>query len=223
MTGTVRAVREAARVVGEEVGARRGRFFALAVLAFASYAATILCLVALRAGAVPNYIRGFDVIGGLLDVLRLSMPLSERYELLAEQPLLEVGYFHPLMGTVEGAYTVTLHALLNLVVLSVLVAAYVLVMARARRTRRLTGRTLAGLGLAGGGSVTGVVTAGAATVACCSGPAASAALTVLGVGAGVATYVTVHDRVLGVLGLLLMLLSLGAATRVARGGCGVTR
>lgn len=217
------ALREAVRVVRDEVAARRGRFFVLAGLTFAAYVFAIAGVVTLRAGAVPDYVRGFSVLEGLQEVLTLSMPLSERYELLAEQPLLEVGYLHPVMGTLEGASTLTLHVLFNLLLMSFLMAAYMLVVGRALRTRGLAGRALGGLGLAGGGSTVGLLTAAAATVACCGGPATSALLTLLGASAGVSGFVTQHDRAFGAAGVLVMLVSLGMAARLARAACQATR
>lgn len=211
------------RLVWDEVSTRWGRFGVLAGLIFGVYAVVIVGLVALRAGAVPNYVRAFDVLEGMQEVVTLAMPLKERYELLAEQPLFEVAYRHPLMGTLEGAYTLTLHVLVNLVVVSALGAAYGLVMARAVRARGVSGRTVTGVGLVGAGSTVGVLTAGAATVACCGGPAASAVLTLLGASATVATFVVEHDQALGVVGVLLMIVSLGMATRLVRVACEAVR
>lgn len=221
MSAAMRTARDTLRVVRDEVSARRGWFCLLALLTFAGYAGFIVAMVALRAGTLPNHLRGFRVAEGIAEALTLAMPFRERYALLAEQPLLEFGYLHPLMGSLEGAYTLTLHVLLNLLLVSALIAAYALVMARALRARGLTGRALAGLGLAGGSSTLGVLTAGAATVACCGGPAASVALTLLGAGAGAGVVLAEHDGAFGAFGVLLMLASLGVAARFARAAAGL--
>jgi hypothetical protein len=223
MASPTRALGESVRLVWGEVWVRWGRFCLLGLLTFAAYAVVIVGLVALRAGAVPNYARTFNALEGLQEVLTLAMPLQERYALFAEQPLLELGYLHPLMGTLEGAYTVTVHVLLNIVLVSALIAAYVLVMVRAFRARGLTARTVTGLGLVGSGSTVGILTAGAATVACCGGPAASAVLTLLGASAAAATFVTEHDQALGAVGVLLMVVSLWMATRLVRVACETVR
>lgn len=211
-------MREAWRTVRAELAARWGGFCLLTALVVAGYAAVIFSMAALNVGALPNYFRWFRVVEGLEELLTLAMPLGERYELLAEQPIFEFGYLHPLMGSLEGVYTLTLHTALNLTLVSALIALYCLLMARALRGGGLTRKTAASLGLGGGASAAGVLTAGAATVACCGAGAASILLTLLGVGAGVGLFLSEHDRALGALGLLLMLGNLWVAARWARSG-----
>lgn len=214
----IQALRDAWRTVSAELAARWGGFCLLTVLILAGYAAVIFSMAALNVGTLPNYFRWFRVVEGLGEVLTLAMPLGERYDLLAEQPIFEFGYRHPLMGSLEGAYTLTLHTALNLVLVSALVALYCLLMARALRGVGLTRKTLTSLGLGGGASAAGVLTAGAATVACCGAGAASILLTLLGAGAGVGLFLAEHDRAFGGLGLLLMLANLWVAARWVRAG-----
>ena len=214
----IQALRGAWRTVRAELAARWGGFCLLTVLILAGYAAVIFSMAALNVGTLPNYFRWFRVVEGLGEVLTLAMPLGERYDLLAEQPIFEFGYRHPLMGSLEGAYTLTLHTALNLVLVSALVALYCLLMARALRGVGLTRKTLTSLGLGGGASAAGVLTAGAATVACCGAGAASILLTLLGAGAGVGLFLAEHDRAFGGLGLLLMLANLWVAARWVRAG-----
>ncbi len=214
----MRAVRDVCATVSAELAARWGGFCLLTVLILAGYAAVIFSMAALNVGTLPNYFRWFRVVEGLGEVLTLAMPLGERYDLLAEQPIFEFGYRHPLMGSLEGAYTLTLHTALNLVLVSALVALYCLLMARALRGVGLTRKTLASLGLGGGASAAGVLTAGAATVACCGAGAVSILLTLLGAGAGVGLFLAEHDRAFGGLGLLLMLANLWVAARWVRAG-----
>ncbi|MBI3029697.1 MAG: hypothetical protein HYY64_09320 [Candidatus Rokubacteria bacterium] len=211
-------MREAWRTIRAELATRWGGFCLLTVLVLAGYAAVIFSMAALNVGALPNYFRWFRVLEGFEEILTLAMPLGERYELLAEQPIFEFGYRHPLMGSLEGAYTLTLHVALNLTLVSALVALYLLLMARAVRGAGLSRRALTSLGLGGGASAGGVLTAGAATVACCGAGAASILLTLLGVGAGVGLFLAEHDRAFGGLGLLLMLANLWVAARWARPG-----
>lgn len=214
----IQALRDAWRTVRAELAARWGGFCLLTVLILAGYAAVIFSMAALNVGTLPNYFRWFRVVEGLGEVLTLAMPLGERYDLLAEQPIFEFGYRHPLMGSLEGAYTLTLHTALNLALVSALVALYCLLMARALRGVGLTRKTLTSLGLGGGASAAGVLTAGAATVACCGAGAASILLTLLGAGAGVGLFLAEHDRAFGGLGLLLMLANLWVAARWVRAG-----
>lgn len=220
MSRAIRAVRNAWLVTWKEVAARWGGFSLLTLLILTAYAAFIFAMVALNIGGLPNYYKIFRVLEGFVETATLSMPLSERLDLLLEQPLLLVGYWHPVMGSLEGAYTMTLHAFLNLLLMSALIAVYCLLMSRALRNRRPAGRTLAGLGLGGGGSALGVLTAGAATVACCGGAGASVLLSLLGMGVGVGLFLAEHARAFGALGVLLMLVTLWFAARaVAAGSC----
>ena len=218
----MRAVRDVCATVRAELAARWGGFGLFTVLILAGYAAVIFSMAALNVRALPNYFRWFRVVEGIVETLTLSMPLGERYELLAEQPIFEFGYRHPLMGSLEGVYTLTLHVALNLALVSALIALYGLLMARALRGVGLTRKTVASLGLGGGASTAGVLTAGAATVACCGAGAVSILLTLVGVGAGVGLFLAEHDRAFGGLGLLLMLSNLWVAARWARSG-GVAR
>jgi hypothetical protein len=144
----------------------------------------------------------------VVETLTLSMPLRARYELLSGQPLVEFGHRHPTMGTLEGVHTLTLHAWLNLVVMSALIALYCLLMSRALHDRGVTSGTLTGFLLGGGSSAMGVLTASAATVACCGGAGASIALSLLGVGAGAGLFLAEHDHAFGALGFVLMLVNL---------------
>ena len=211
-------MRDVWRTVRAELAARWGGFCLLTVLTLAGYAAVIFSMAALNVRALPNYFRWFRVVEGIVETLTLAMPLGERYELLAEQPIFEFGYRHPLLGSLEGVYTLTLHTALNLVLVSALIALYGLLMARALRGGGLTRKTLASLGLGGGASAAGVLTAGAATVACCGAGAVSILLTLVGVGAGVGLFLAEHDRAFGGLGLALMLANLWVAARWARSG-----
>jgi len=223
MSAVFEVVRRTLRAIRDEVSARWGGFCLLTLLTFTGYSAFIFFMAALKAGALPNYYRGFRIVEGIEETLTLSMPLHDRYELLAEQPLFEFGYLHPLMGSLESAYTLTLHVLVNLLVMSALIAAYCLLMARALRVRGLTRTTMAGLGVGGGGSTVGVLTAGVATVACCGGTGASILLTLLGAGAEIGVFVAEHDRAFGAAGLLLMLASLGMVARFADGAACVAQ
>lgn len=213
MSGVIKAVRETWQVTRSEVAARWGGFCLLTLLVLTGYAAFIFSMVTLNIGGLPNYYKGFRALEGVVEALTLSMPLWERYELLAEQPLLEFGYRHPVMGSLEGLYTLTLHAVLNLLLMSALIAVYCLLMGRALRGRGLTPKTLAGFGLGGGGSAAGVLTAGAATVACCGGAGASVLLSLLGVGAGIGLFLAEHDRAFGALGLVLMVVNVWVTVR----------
>ena len=209
----IRIVRETWQVTRSEVAARWGGLLLLTLLFLAGYAGFIFSMTALNIGGLPNYYKAFAILEGIVETLTLSMPLRARYELLSEQPILMLGYLHPLMGSLEGAYVLTFHALLNLIVMSALIALYCLLLARAVRRRGLTRRTLAGLGLGGGGSTVGVMTAGAATVACCGGAGASVLLSLLGMGAGIGLFLAEHHRAFGALGILLMLVNLWIAAR----------
>ncbi len=214
----IQALRNAWRTIRAELAARWGGFCLLTVLILAGYAAAIFSMAALNVRALPNYFRWFRVVEGIVETLTLSMPLGERYDLLAEQPIFEFGYRHPLMGSLEGVYTLTLHTALNLALVSALIALYGLLMARALRGVGLTRKALASLGLGGGASAAGVLTAGAATVACCGAGAVSILVTLVGVGAGVGLFLAEHDRAFGGLGLALMLANLWVAARWARSG-----
>lgn len=214
-TGMIRAIQETWQVARSEVAARWGGFCLLTLLFLAGYAGLIFSMTVLNIGGLPNYLKTFRVLEGIVETLTLSMPLRERYEDLSEQPILMFAYLHPLMNSLEGAYTLTLHALLNLILMSALIALYCLLLGRALRRRGLTRGTVAGLGLGGGGSAVGVLTSSVASVACCGGAAASVLLTLLGVGAGtgIGLFLAEYDRAFGVLGVLLMLVSLWIAAR----------
>lgn len=221
----VRAIHETWQVARSEVAARWGGFCLLTLLTLGGYGAFVSSMVALNAGALPNYFKGFRVFEGIVETLTLSMPVRERIELLAEQPILLFGYRHPVMGSLEGAYTLTLLALLNFLVMSALIALYCLLAGRALRRRVSTKRTAAAVGVGGGGSVLGVLTAGAATVACCGGAGGSILLSLLGAGAGVGLFLAEHNRAVGALGIVLMIVNLwvaagwvSAATCPGRGG-----
>jgi len=215
MSGGVPALRDAWLVTRSEVAARWGGLCLLTLLVLTGYAGFIFSMVVLSIGGLPNYFRGFRVLEGFADALTLPMPIWGRYELLSEQPLLEFGFRHPVMGSLEGVYTLTLHAGLNLVLMSGLIAVYCLLMRRVFRSGGFSGRVVAGFGLGGGGSAVGVLTAGAATVACCGGAGASVLLSLLGVGGGIGLFLAEHDRAFGALGVLVMLIVLWVAARTA--------
>src|SRR5712692_8026216 len=139
----MQSLRDAWRTVRAELAARWGGFCFLTVLILAGYAAVIFSMAALNVRALPNYFRWFRVVEGIVETLTLSMPLGERYEFLAEQPIFEFGYRHPLLGSLEGVYTLTLHTALNLALVSALIALYGLLMARALRGVGLTRKTVA--------------------------------------------------------------------------------
>lgn len=193
--------------------ARWGRLVVLTLLILLAYGAFIFGMTALNIGRLPNYFRVFDVAEGVIDALTLSMPLWGRYELLTEQPVLEMGYRYAgdgpvIRGTLEGVYVLSIHVVANLLLMSMLIALYCLLMSQALRGRGLTGKTAASSLLGGGGGSFGVLTAGAASVACCGGGGVSVLLSLLGVGAGIGVFFVEYDRAFGVLGVILMLLNL---------------
>lgn len=218
MSAAIKAVRERWQAARGELAARWGGFCLLTLLVFAGYAAFIFSMTALNAGGIPNYYQRFRALEGIADIVTLSMPLRERYTLLAGQPLLGIGYHDPVMGTVEGLYILTLHAFVNLMVMSALIALYCLLVRRALRARSLTPHSLSGLILGSGGSAMGVLTAGAASVGCCGGAGASVLLSLLGVGAGIGLFLAEHEGAFGVFGLALMGVNLWiAAGWIVRG------
>lgn len=207
------------RLILAEVSARPSRFLALTLLVLAGYAALIFAVTAANIGRLPNDVHVFAVREGLVDAFTLSMSLSDRYHLLAEQPLVEFGYRYPaggavVEGTMEGVYTLTLHVATNLTLMSALIAIYLMLFARILRARRL-GRA-AGGGLVGlGGGPVGVLSAGAASMACCGGSGASIVFSVLGVAAGVGRVLVEYDQLFGIIGLALIIVSVWATARVA--------
>jgi hypothetical protein len=202
------AVRERWQAGRGEAAARWRGLCLLTLLVLTGYAIFVFAIATLNVGEFPNYYVGFRAFEGIVETITLSMPLRERYNLVAGQPLVAFGYRHPVMGSLEGLYVLTVHALLSFILMSALIALYCLFMNRALRARGLTPRTLAGFILGGGSSVMGVLTAGAATVACCGGAGVSVVLSLLGVGAGAGLFLVEHERVLGAVGLGLMLVNL---------------
>jgi hypothetical protein len=196
------------RVTWSELAAQWVTFSVLSALVFAGYATFIVTMTAVNAGGLPNYYRSFAAVEAVVETLTLTMSASARYELLAEQPLLEFGRQDPTMGTLEGVYTLSLHSALNLVLMSALIALYCLLVASALRRHGVTSATLGGFLVGGSGSAMSVLTAGAASVACCGGTGASVALSLLGVGAGAGLMLAEHDRVFGAIGIVLMLVNL---------------
>src|SRR5262245_4808270 len=197
----MQALRVRWRVTRSELAARWGTFGVLTGLVFAGYAVFIVTMTALNAGGLPNYYRSFDVVEAVVETLTLTMPPSARYELLTEQPLLEFGRRHPIMGTLEGVYVLSLHAALNLVLMSALIALYYLLLSRALRQRGVTSGTLGGFLVGGSGSAMSVLTAGAATVACCGGTGVSVALSLVGASAGAGLFLAEHGRAFGGFGI----------------------
>lgn len=208
MSAVLGAVRERWQVARREVSARWGAFCLLTLLVLTGYAAFIFSMTTLNVGGFPNYYQSFRASEGIVETMTLSMPLRDRYELVAEQPLLAFGYRHPVMGSLEGLYILTLHAFLNFLVMSALLALYCLLVSRALRAQGLTPKTFAGFVLGGGGSAMGVLTAGAATVACCAGSGVSILLSLMGVGAGAGLFLAGHGQAFGALGLVLILVNL---------------
>ena len=88
MSVVIKAVRERWQVAGGELAARWGGFCLLTLLVFAGSALFIFSMTALNAGGLPNYYQRFRALDGIVDVVTLSMPLRERYTLVAGQPLL---------------------------------------------------------------------------------------------------------------------------------------
>ena len=204
----MQALRLRWRVIRSELTARWAMFGVLSGLVFAGYALIIVTLTSINAGGVPNYYRNFAAAEAVVETLTLTMPASARYELLAEQPLLEFGRQHPTLGTLEGVYILSLHAAVNLVLMSALIALYCLLLSSALWRRGVTSGTLGGLLVGGSGSAMSVLTAGAATVACCGGTGVSVALSLIGAGTGAGLFLAEHDRAFGAFGIGLMLVNL---------------
>lgn len=214
-------LRRAISILTEELRDRWRRLLVYTAGVALGYAIFIFTMTSLTIGRLPNYFRWFDVAEGLVDAVTLSMPPGERYHLIAEQPIFEFGYHHPLMQTLEGVFTLTVHVALNLGVMSALIGAYCLVLGRSLR-HRLQGQTVAALGVGGGGGSLGVLTAGAASVACCGGGGISVALSAIGVSSQLGSFLVEHDQVFGALGVALMLLSLWLVLRLELGQCAST-
>lgn len=217
----VRPLQDTWRLTKKEVGTRWGRFVVLTLLILLLYAVFIVSAAALSVRAIPNYFRWYDVIGGIWDSLTLSMSLLDRYELLSEQPLFEFGYVRPagdglIVEAYEGVVAVTLHVVLNLLLMSALIAAYCLLLGRYFRSKGPVGTAVGSSALAGGGGSIGVVTAGVASVACCGSAGLPAVLSLVGVGAGVGLFLAEYDRLFGLLGVLLMVPNLWIVARMVQ-------
>lgn len=217
----IRHAREIARVVYEEIRAHPVAFGLLTGAVFVAYLGLIFALTVLSTEKLPNYFRRFAVVEGIVENLTLPMPLAARYESLAEQPLFEFAHREPAFGQFEAQYTLTLHTALNLFLISSLIAVYVLLFIRVPCARRLGRRGVASLGVGAGGSGAMVLTAGAASVACCGGTGAPFLLTLLGSGVGgglLGTFVVEHDEAFGGLGVILMLVNLWFVSSRLSGG-----
>ncbi|MBI4637901.1 MAG: hypothetical protein HY727_16320 [Candidatus Rokubacteria bacterium] len=210
-----RAVRETWLVASREVASKWSLFLLLMSAVYLGYGVLIFSLTVLGTAKFPNYFKWFHIWEGIVDVLTLPMPLGARYDLLSHQPLFEFAYSHPVMHTLEGLYIMTLHAALNLLLMSALIAAYCLVMGRALHIRGATGKTMGSAGLGGSGGSVGVLTAGVASVACCGGSGVSVLLAALGAGSQVGAFLVKYDEAFAALGIILMLLSLWFATRLS--------
>lgn len=204
----IEAARARWRTGRREAAARWGWLCLVTLLVLAAYATFVFAMAALNVGVVPNYFVAFSAVEGIAEILSLPMSLRDRYDLVTGQPLVAFGYRHPVMGSLEGLYVLTAQALFNFLLMSALIALYCLFMSRALQARGVTPRTLTGFVLGGGSSLVGVLTAGAATVACCGGAGVSVLLSLLGVGAGAGLFLVEHERAFGAVGLALMLVNL---------------
>jgi hypothetical protein len=203
------SLRRSWRLTRDEVRARPGRFLALTTLVLGGYGLLIFALTAATTGRLPNYFRLFDVAEGVIEALTLSMSLPDRYYLLAEQPVLEFGYRYPgggpiYEGTMEGVYTLTLHVVGNLGLMSMLMAVYFMLLGRVLRVRRVDTGTAGGSAASLGGGSVGVLSAGAASMACCGGGGVSILLSLLGFGAGIGAFMVEYDQLFGLAGLAVV-------------------
>lgn len=216
---TVRRFRVAAG--RQAVRDRRGLVALVSSGTFLVFLLLPFLLLAARARALPDYLKGFDLRAWANDILTLPMPLAERLSYLADQPLLEAGV-RDVTGATTFYYTLVVHNVLTFAVLAVLTGLYAAVL-RAHVDRRRASPSAGGRAAtyAGAGAVTVTAASGAtlSAVACCGGPVAPAILSLLGFGAGLgealaARYQTVTELA-GLAAMLASILYLAQRLRAA--------
>jgi len=202
-------VRAALAVLGATVRARPRAFLGAWLAALVAYHLVLLAPFA-RFGALPTYARLHDVVGGVVESLRLRPPLPALWELVAHQPVYEIGV-QDAFGFVPIQYVGEVHGVATALGLPPLVAALVLLQARVRAAGR-GGRVRAPVALTVGGPVVSLLGAGTSAVACCAASTTSGVLATLGLGAAGAGLVARAELLEGV-GLALALAGVAGLAR----------
>ena len=102
--GAVRLIYDKILTVNiDRVAHNKGTFMFCAIGFVSVYVGLIVLVCYLQTGFWPNRLRGFDYFSGVWESATLPVPIIERYQYIAFQPLFELEAVHPtLKSTVSG-------------------------------------------------------------------------------------------------------------------------
>ncbi len=181
---------------------------------FVTYHISLLAVPAIRFRTVPNYFAFYDPVESVRLVLAGTPSLIDALGILAEEPLFETGYMHPDFGIAEWSLMIIPHRVTLALLLSGLLASFLLV--RREAARRGGGGTLSPAAAATGASCLALGSASLTWVVCCATPSWAAMLAILGVSTTVALALGPFEAlVAGGGGVLLLLAMITEARRAS--------
>jgi hypothetical protein len=193
------------RALGRRVRARRWTVTGGTVAVFGFYQASILAILVIGLGGVPNYLRLHPVWENARRIVRLTPSTADVVVLLAREPLVEYGRRHPVFGVAVWSFELTWSSLLFFVSFSVLVALYLGI-----------GGPAAGwgtMGSLGGAGLVGLLGAGVSSLTHCGLGSVGVLLAVAGISASTIQWSAGLEPVLIPAGYALIVLAIFARVR----------
>jgi hypothetical protein len=188
------------RVLLRVLRERFGRWIALSFALGCGYYAALLGAMMLRFLVIPNYGHLYDAPEAYHTIWVSTPSTRDALEIMADEPLFELGYAMPEFGIAEWSLTVTLPNLLRVAGISALLACFALLVAASRRAGCRTSRRSAAAA-SGGAGLLALCSASLTWVVCCATPSWIVALSILGVSLAVADAVEPFEHALLALGL----------------------
>jgi hypothetical protein len=200
--------RQAGAAIVQAVRERRGLWLLIAVAFVAVYYLGLQLAMILRFGGLPNYGTVYDLIGNYGLILAGTPAWSDALTIMADEPLLEIGYKHPEYGIAEWALFVIPPKLLMVTGLGFLLATFAVTalrpMGRAGAVAPAV-RTPPGMAAAGvGGAMVATSNATLVWVTCSSAPTWVVLLSMLGLSVRISDTLEPFGLSLTLAGLLAL-------------------
>ncbi len=181
------------------------------------YQGLILGLFLVRAGAWPNFFSAHNFIVEGVEYLSYRPPWRELLTIFPDQPVYTYGWIFEKTNTTQWLFIFTLRNLATSVLLSLLLAANVMLI------RNLKAGQGALKGSACMGGMAGVMGAGVSAAACCGTSSSSILLATLGLGSSAITLIELLVTPLEWLGVILLIGSTAYLYRAGRASAAHSR
>ncbi len=195
-------------VIGRTIAERFPLWLAILVGFVAVYQLLLLAALVVRFENIPNYVTAYNYPANVYEILVSTPALSDAWDIIAEEWLLEIGYMNYDYGNGISEWSLTLWPtkLVQLTVVGALLATCIILLLPGRSGAcPAVGDRRALFGAGGGAALVGMSSATLSWVVCCATPTWVVSLAMLGMSASLALWLEPLGDFITISGFFLLI------------------